>query len=143
MDAIFDQNRALGHKKRALAQTGRHGDFLMRAASAELTERLSTVSRDFDQAVVLHGVIDEAARAVALTGKAGAIRRIEADPALLEGMSGEVSPVDHLATRPESADLAVSLYALGEVDDVPGTLVQIRRMLRPDGFIRSNSGYFL
>jgi SAM-dependent methyltransferase len=133
MDAIFDQNRTIGHKKRALAQTGRHGDFLMRAASAELAERLATVSRDFAQAVVLHGVIDEAARAIASTGKAGAIERVEADINLLDAMPGRVSPVDHLALPPESADLAVSLYALGEVDDVPGTLIQIRRLLRPDG----------
>lgn len=133
MDAIFDQTRALGHKMRALAQTGRHGDFLMRAASAELAERLSTVSRDFDRAVVLHGFVDEAARAVALTEKAGSIERVEANSALLDGAPGSVSPVDHLALAPESADLAVSLYALGEVDDVPGTLIQIRRLLRPDG----------
>ncbi|MCO6387200.1 methyltransferase domain-containing protein [Aliihoeflea sp. 40Bstr573] len=133
MDAIFDQTRALAHKMRALAQTGRHGDFLMRAASAELAERLSTVSRDFDRAIVLHGFVDEAARAVALTGKAGSIERVEANSALLDGAPGAVSPVDHLALPPESADLAVSLYALGEVDDVPGTLIQIRRLLRPDG----------
>lgn len=133
MDAIFDQNRALGHKKRALAQTGRHGDFLMRAAALELAERLSTVSRDFGCAVVLHGIVDEAARAVAATGKAGSIERIEADAALFGNGSGTVLPVDRLALPPESADLAVSLYALGEVDDVPGTLVQIRRLLRPDG----------
>lgn len=133
MDAIFDQNRALGHKMRALAQTGRHGDFLMRAASIELAERLSTVNRDFDRALVLHGIVDDAARAVAATGKASSIERVEADAALFGDESGTILPVDRLALPPDSADLAVSLYALGEVDDVPGTLVQIRRLLRPDG----------
>lgn len=133
MDAIFDQTRALRHKLRALAQTGRHGDFLMRAAAAELGERLSTVSRDFDRALALHGVVGEAAMAVAATGKAGDIERVEAASFLLEGGAGSVSPVDHLALPPQSADLAVSLYALGEVDDVPGALIQIRRLLRPDG----------
>lgn len=133
MDAIFDQNRALRHKKRALAQSGRHGDFLMRGAAEELAGRLLAVSRDFERVVVLHGVVDEAARAIASTGKAGDIERIEADPALLGGASGKVRPVDHLDLPAESADLAVSLYALGEVDDVPGTLIQIRRLLRPDG----------
>jgi len=133
MDAIFDQTRALRHKMRALAQTGRHGDFLMRAAAEELADRLSTVSRTFDRALALHGVVGETALAVAATGKAACIERVEAHDVLLEGGAGIVSPVDHLALPPHSADLAVSLYALGEVDDVPGALIQIRRLLRPDG----------
>jgi len=34
---------------------------------------------------------------------------------------------------PESLDLVVSLLSLQFVDDLPGTLIQIRRALRPDG----------
>ena len=38
-----------------------------------------------------------------------------------------------LPLAPESADLVVSLLSLHEVNDTPGSLVQIRRSLRPDG----------
>lgn len=133
MDAIFDSRRALGHKLRALARTGRHGDFLMRAAAGEMAERLSTVSRRFERGIVLHGVIEAAAQATAATGKVDRLERIEADPSLLGSAAGAVSPADHLNLEPESIDLAISLYALGEIDDIPGALIQIRQALKPDG----------
>ncbi|MCO6392549.1 methyltransferase domain-containing protein [Aliihoeflea aestuarii] len=133
MDAIFDPRRVLNHKLRALAQTGRHGDFLMRAAAAELGERLSTVSRRFERGTVLHGVIETATEALEATGKVDRIERVEADKRLLGTEAGTISPVDHLDLDAESFDLAISLYALGEVDDIPGALVQIRRALKPDG----------
>ncbi|MHB2267867.1 methyltransferase domain-containing protein [Aliihoeflea sp. PC F10.4] len=133
MDAIFDSRRARDHKLRALARTGLHGDFLMRAAAGEMAERLSTVSRRFETGVVLHGVIDAGAQAATASGKVDRVERVEANQRLLGSTPGTISPVDHLNLDPESIDLAISLYALGEVDDVPGALVQIRRALKPDG----------
>lgn len=38
-----------------------------------------------------------------------------------------------LPLREHSFDLAVSLLALQHVNDLPGTLAQLRRALRPDG----------
>ncbi|MET0168766.1 MAG: methyltransferase domain-containing protein [Aliihoeflea sp.] len=105
----------------------------MRAASDELAERLSTVSRRFERGTVLHGVIETATEAVQATGKVDKVERVEADTRLLVPQAGTVSPVDHLDLDADSIDLAISLYALGEVDDIPGALVQIRRALRPDG----------
>jgi SAM-dependent methyltransferase len=133
MDAIFDSRRALRNKLRALENYGRHGDFLMQAAADEMAERLLTVNRTFEQGVVLHGVIDAAAKAASATGKVTCLARVEADARLLPDGTGTVSPTDHLDLEPESTDLAISLHALDEVNDVPGTLVQIRRALRPDG----------
>ena len=129
MDAIFDPRRTLNHKLRALARTGRHGDFLMRAASDELAERLSTVSRRFERGTVLHGVIETATEAVQATGKVDKVERVEADTRLLVPQAGTVSPVDHLNLDADSIDLAISLYALGEVDDIPGALVQILSLI--------------
>ena len=45
----------------------------------------------------------------------------------------EASSVRNLFVAPASLDLAVSLLALQDVNDVPGLLIQIRRALRPDG----------
>ncbi len=59
--------------------------------------------------------------------------RVEADAALLGGEAGLVGSLDHIPLEPESIDLAVSLLSLHEANDIPGTLIQIRRALRPDG----------
>ncbi len=133
MDAIFDQSRALKHKLRALSQTGRHGDFLMRAAADDLADRLATVSRRFERAYILHGIVDAAAKAATGSGKIGLAERVEAVSSLLGSEGGHVSPSDPLDLTAESADLAVALYSLGDVNDLPGALVQIRRVLKPDG----------
>ncbi len=73
------------------------------------------------------------AQAIATSGKAGRVTRVEADAAFLGGEDGLVAPPDRVPLAPESADLVVSLLSLHEVDDLPGQLVQIRRALRPDG----------
>lgn len=137
MEILFDPRRVLLHKLRALRQFGRAATFLMEEAAHDLELRLSTVGRTFEKAAVLHGFTDDAAKAVAASGKAGAIVRFEADAAFLDGWHGggrtRITPVDDLGEPGESFDLAVSLYGLGEVNDLPGSLIQIRRLLRPDG----------
>ena len=44
-----------------------------------------------------------------------------------------MAPAEHLPLAPASIDLAVSLLALHEANDIPGMLVQICRALKPDG----------
>ena len=46
---------------------------------------------------------------------------------------GVVGDLQALPLAPESTDLIVSALALHTVNDLPGTLAQIRRALRPDG----------
>ncbi len=76
-----------------------------------------------------------AAQALLGTGRVGAVLR--AAPlagAVTSGRwQGLVADEEALPFAPESLDLAVSLLALQSVNDLPGTLVQIRRALRPDG----------
>ncbi len=42
---------------------------------------------------------------------------------------------DHLDLPPQSADLILSVFDLHTVNDLPGLLVQIRRVLAPDGVL--------
>ena len=67
------------------------------------------------------------------SGKVDEVIRIEADAAFLGGGPGLVAAPEHLPLDPGSIDLAVSLLALHEANDIPGMLVQIRRALKPDG----------
>jgi SAM-dependent methyltransferase len=59
--------------------------------------------------------------------------RVEADAALLPAGNGVTVAPETVPFEPGSTDLAVSLYGLHEMNDVPGMLIQIRRALRPDG----------
>ncbi|RIK87772.1 MAG: SAM-dependent methyltransferase [Hyphomicrobiales bacterium] len=115
------------------ATTAAGADFLMQRAADDLAERLGAVERRFDRAAALFCTTPAAREALLASGKVGAAIRVEADPALLAGADGTVAAPETVPFEPESLDLAVSLYGLHEVNDVPGMLVQIRRALRPDG----------
>ena len=69
------------------------------------------------------------------SGKVDRITRSEADAMLLRGQDGIVEPEEVVPFAEQSADLAVSLFAFHEINDLPGYLAQIRRVLKPDGLL--------
>ena len=133
MEPIFDLELATRRKLRALRIAASGADFLMRRAADDLTERLGAVPRHFEKAATLFCLGPAAREALAATGKVAETERVEADGALLGAEEGTVASPETVPFEPESLDLAVSLYGLHEINDVPGMLVQIRRALRPDG----------
>ncbi len=133
MDLIFEPELAVRRKRRALSAAVAGADFLMRRAAEDLEERLAAVERNFASAAAIHCVTPHAADVLAASPKVGEVTRVEADPAFLGGADGLVASGDALGLEPESLDLAVSLLALHEANDLPGQLIQIRRALKPDG----------
>lgn len=137
VEPVFDPVVAAQHKRRALhiaaAGTAEGADFLMQRAADDLGTRLAAVTRRFGHAASLLSLTPAARDALLASGKAGHVTRVEADPALLADGDGLVATAETLPLEPESLDLAVSLYGLHEINDLPGMLVQIRRALRPDG----------
>lgn len=117
----------------AAAEPAAGADFLMRRAADDLGERLSAVERRFEKAAALFSATAAAREALLSSGKVGEAMRVEADAALLAAGEGIAAAPETVPFEPESLDLAVSLYALQDANDVPGMLVQIRRALRPDG----------
>jgi len=128
---IFDRRllRARQQRARALgAET-----FLIDQIAGELSERLSVVLRKFERAVDLGTPTDALRCLLAESDKVGTI--VGATPA---AEPGEIAL--HVAADEEalpfadgSLDLVVSALALQFVNDLPGTLIQIRRALKPDG----------
>jgi SAM-dependent methyltransferase len=129
---IFD--RALIRRRRRRAEALGPATFLLDRVAAELAERLQAVLRSFDVAVDL-GTPGEAVRA-ALTGLGSVGTIIAADAVAIRTNKTEkvvITDEESLPFRDASLDLVVSALALQFVNDLPGTLVQIRRALKPDG----------
>ncbi len=124
---LFDS--PLATMKRARARRIGAADFLAERAAEDLSDRLSLVLRPFPVAADIGSPTRHIAQLISAAGRR-VIRiappglaiegEIEADPAILP-----------LAA--ESIDLAVSVFGLDLVNDLPGALAQIRRALRPDG----------
>jgi len=133
VQAIFDASLVIAHRRRALAQGTAGADFLMARAAEDLGERLSTVERTFERGAAIFSVSPAATAVLATSGKVTELVRVEADATFLGGGPGIVSDPETIALEPASVDLAVSLLALQEANDIPGQLIQIRRALKPDG----------
>jgi SAM-dependent methyltransferase len=128
---VFD--RALLRRRRERAAVLGPASFLLERAVAELAERLSVVMRRFDLAADLGTPGDMARRR--LRDVAGTLIAIDAEPRLRtdDGSLAVVGDLEFLPLRDGGLDLAVSVLALQFVNDLPGTLLQIRRALKPDG----------
>lgn len=129
---LFD--RPLLARRRRRAATLGPVTFLMERIAGDLADRLSAVLRRFDIAADL-GTPDDSMRRLLrerrLAGRVVAVDRIAAH--LASEPSAVVADEEALPFRDASLDLAVSALALHHVNDLPGTLVQIRRALKPDG----------
>ncbi len=128
---IFDRSllRARQQRARALGPE----TFLIERVAAELGERLSVVKRQFECAVDLGTPTDAVRRALAATGKVAAV--IAAAPAPRAAALQVAADEEALPFADGALDLVVSALALQFVNDLPGTLIQIRRALKPDGLL--------
>ena len=130
---IFDRQLLRVRQSRARAQGP--ATFLLDRAATELGERLSAVMRRFELAVDLGTPTDAVRRALAASGKVGRIITA-AHPLDREGSFLRVAADEEVLPFADgSLDLVVSVLALQFVNDLPGTLVQIRRALKPDGLM--------
>lgn len=113
--------------------------FLVERAAEDLLDRLLPVVRDFPLALSLGGggAIGRAlAGNTAAAVKIGHLIETDIAPRNAARGSGLALAMDEeaLALADESLDLVLSPLALHWTNDLPGTLVQINRALKPDGF---------
>ena len=134
MDIVFDAALIEKNRKRAWHSRDDKALFLLDIAADELADRIAIVERHFDSAVELHGATGITARRIKETGKVGTVKRVEIDSAFATGEEPiEIAPIEHLPLKPASTNLIVSPLSLHLTNDTPGTLIQIRRALKPDG----------
>lgn len=133
---VFDRRALRRQRMRAAAGFARH-DFLIRAGAERLADRLADMRPQFGRVLELgaHGAILRAH----LPAQVGAQFYVAAGTAapLAAGARSPrlVADEDALPFAPESFDAVLSNLALHWVNDLPGALAQIRRILRPDGLL--------
>jgi SAM-dependent methyltransferase len=128
---VFD--RALVRRRLRRALAAGYADFLLCRALDDLEQRLATVLRRFPLALDLGTPTIAPAQALRTTGRVEHVVRLAPTPETNAAGTLVVGDEEALPFAVESFDLAVSLLALHAVNDLPGTLIQIRRALKPNG----------
>ncbi|MEF3365572.1 methyltransferase domain-containing protein [Methylocystis sp. 9N] len=121
---IFDRALLRRRLSRAIERGG--PDFLLRRAADDLLDRLLTVKREFPRSLDLGSPTSHFSRAVIESGRT--------PPWRASRYGGDVIADEEAPPfAPAAFDLIVSGMALQWANDLPGVLVQVRRMLAPDG----------
>lgn len=133
---VFDRRALRLHRDRAARDPGR-ADFLFQEAAERLVDRLADVARGFPLALDLgcrHGVL-----AARLAGRGGIETLIQADAAW--GFARRLPPpaavaeAEALPFKSGAFDLVLSNLDLHWTNDLPGALLQLRQVLKPDGLL--------
>jgi len=134
---VFDRRIVRLRRDRRAACFAQY-DFLLREAADRLLDRLDDVTRAFPVALDLGCHTGQMAEL--LRGRGGIETLVQCDlsPAMAHEAAANGNPTiaadeEWLPFADASFDLVLSCMSLHWVNDLPGTLVQIRRVLKPDG----------
>jgi len=125
---LFDRHAIRRFRERAL--NGGLPDFLTEVIGIEIADRLSVILRNFST-IILHRAQPGALHAV-LKAARPASSVVVSDIVARRGLDLDIDE-EALPFAPQSLDCIVWILGLEQLNDLPGTLIQIRRALRPDG----------
>jgi SAM-dependent methyltransferase len=132
---IFDQAAVRRHRERA-ALFPADARFLHRAVQERLADRLNDVRHRFDRVLDLGAGDGGLAGLLAEAGQTPNI--VSFDPAwrfARHRTMGVVGEAEALPFRAGSFDLVVGALGLHWTNDLPGALLQLRHILKPDGLL--------
>ena len=135
---VFDRGLVRRRRDRAAPQFAEN-DFLLREAAERLTDRLLDVTRDFPMALDLGCHTGQIADAIGANSKIGTLIQSDFSPGMAKsarrttGRATVIADEEILPIADGALDLVLSNLSLHWVNDLPGTLAQIRRSLKPDG----------
>jgi NADH dehydrogenase [ubiquinone] 1 alpha subcomplex assembly factor 5 len=133
---VFDRRLVRLRRDRLARGFGAGAGFLVEEVVGRLLDRLADIRRDFARALVLGapaGLVE-----AALAARPGVEQVVAADDsaAMLGGGGARVvADAEALPFAADRFDLILSPMVLHWVNDLPGTLVQLRRCLAPDGLL--------
>ena len=133
MEPVFDRPAVGLHRDRAAA-TVHHVAPILTEAAERLLDRLDDTTRRFTRALDVggRGVVAPLLRARGLHVVSA---DLSARMAALSGPPAVVADEECLPFAPGAFDLVVANLSLHWVNDLPGTLIQLRRALTPDGLL--------
>lgn len=128
---LFDmQARAL---RRDRARRSGPALFLFDRAFEDIVERLGAVQRSFGSALLLGAPNPEWPER--LRNLAQAVTVLDPGPAFAAAARGETVIEEKIGLEPESFDLVVAIGTLDTTNDLPGTLLRLRFLLKPDSLL--------
>ncbi len=112
------------------------GSFLHEEVAARLLERLAEIRRPLPRILELASACPMLSRALAARAGTELLLRLDCVPALLAGHGPAVVAEEELLPfAADRFDAVLGIMSLHRVNDLPGTLVQIRHCLKPDGLL--------
>jgi SAM-dependent methyltransferase len=127
-DFSFDHRRLAAKRRRARRIARADAGFLVDLCAREMADRLHATNREFRRGIDLLTPTPALAEALRRVRPELEIERIDD-----EMSAARTTGRDDLGLETGGHDLAVSALGLHWSNDLPGTLVQIRRALKPDG----------
>lgn len=133
---LFDRRLVRQRRNRAALRSPPL-DYLLRHASGLLAERLRDVRRRFDLALDIGCHPDEIDACLGSAGRIGGLVVMDPSEAVVRGRGGMglVADEEALPLAAASVDLVLACATLHWVNDLPGTLLQLRHVLKPDGLL--------
>jgi SAM-dependent methyltransferase len=129
---IFDR-RLLARRRARATSAGLLDDVLLPRIAEDLGDRLGAVLRDFSFGLDLGTPGPDVAEILRTNPRIANVLRAADAVQQPPGGVGLVLDAEQMPFAEESLDLVVSALALHWINDLPGTLIQIRRSLKPDG----------
>ena len=129
---IFDRDLVRAHRERAAAH---FTTFLAEEVADRLIERLSEIKRDFKRILIIGDAGGKLATHIAARYQAEILVRMDFSKTMLQKSSGPrvQASEEFIPFEPASFDLIIGNLTLHWVNDLPGTLIQLNRTLKPDG----------
>ncbi|MEP1090260.1 MAG: methyltransferase domain-containing protein [Rhizobiaceae bacterium] len=118
---------------RAKARFAQGNDFLSHRNVEDMMERLSAVNMNFEQAILLFSRSEAVAMPLVENGQIGHLIRVE-EAEYVGGSADHLASPTLLELPENSADLIIAPLTLHWSNDLPGTLIQISRTLKSNGF---------
>ena len=136
---VFDRKSLRLHRDRASAKIYEY-DFLFKVLAERLSDKLLDVKRSFSMALELGCHQQILGAALQSTGKVKRIISCDISEKMMSGINSAKAVVDEefIPFSKQSFDLVLSSGSFHWVNDAPGSLIQIRNIIRPDGLILIN-----
>ena len=129
---IFNETLRAHRRDRAVQSFPAH-DFLYAAMAHDLLDRLTDVTRSFSRALVIG--CPDVRLAEALEARGCTVVCADPSPVWARRAGGDTVQEDRLPYEPGSFDLILCCGTLDTVNDLPGALIAMNRVLEPDGLM--------